>query len=121
MSAKRGKGGRYTRSLDETESPAIASNLDAQASAELEFVDTLDQLEKEHARAAEVVVLRLICEHSLPQIAKLLGVSQATVERDWRFAAAYLRQAYSADQAPICNVRAGVETPAPPPHDGTGS
>lgn len=52
--------------------------------------DALTRLEKEDPRKAQVVMLRFFSGLSHEQIAELLGVSVPTVERDWRFARAWL-------------------------------
>ncbi len=51
----------------------------------------MDTLVKQHPRKAEVVTLHLVCELALPKIAEVLEISLATVERDWRFARAWLK------------------------------
>lgn len=50
----------------------------------------LDQLEEVNARAAEVVLMRTFGGMTNDDIARVLGVSTRTVERNWRFASAYL-------------------------------
>jgi len=67
--------------VDEVEvDPARAIQLDA----------ALKQLEIEDARAARVVELHYFAGLSLQQIAELLGVVRRTVDRDWRYARAFL-------------------------------
>lgn len=61
-------------------SPALALSLDA----------GLRALELRDARAAQVVELHFFAGLDLESIAKLLGVTRRTVDRDWRFARAYL-------------------------------
>lgn len=48
------------------------------------------RLEKEDARAAEVVRLRFYAGLGLDQTAEALGISRSTALRDWAFARAYL-------------------------------
>ncbi len=85
-SEKRG-GRRRKHSLD------IA--LDHLATAdELPFIelnDELSQLERVDQRAAMVVHLRFFLGMSLAEVGESLDISQKTVERDWRFARAWLR------------------------------
>ena len=54
--------------------------------------DALTQLEKVDARAARVVELRYFAGLTLEQIGPLLGMTESTVVRDWRFARAYLHE-----------------------------
>lgn len=67
-----------------------------EASQSREFL-SLDQaignLEANHPRVAQVVVLRFFGGLKLDQVAKTLEVSSATVRRDWAFAKAWLREA----------------------------
>ncbi|MEM7281751.1 MAG: ECF-type sigma factor [Pseudomonadota bacterium] len=55
-----------------------------------DLMDALEQLEKEDQRKADVVRLRAIWGLGMGEIADLLEVSLATVERDWRFAKSWL-------------------------------
>ena len=50
----------------------------------------LDRLESLDRRKADVVKLRVIWGLEMREIAEALGVSLATVERDWSFAKAWL-------------------------------
>lgn len=54
------------------------------------ILEALRTLHKDHPRVAEVMTLRAICHHSLPEVARMLNVSLATVERDWKFARAWI-------------------------------
>ncbi len=53
--------------------------------------EALQKLEKKDPRKAELVKLRFFGGLSVPEVAKILGVSVATAERDWSFARAWLR------------------------------
>ena len=53
----------------------------------------LDRLRKDHPRASEVVLLRQFAGLTNPVIAELLDVSRGTIDRDWRFALAWLHKA----------------------------
>jgi RNA polymerase sigma factor (TIGR02999 family) len=55
----------------------------------------LGRLEAEHPRKAKVVVMRYFGGLSEEEIAEALGVTTRTVEREWRFARAYLHEALS--------------------------
>jgi RNA polymerase sigma factor (TIGR02999 family) len=85
-SEKRG-GRRYKHSLD------IA--LDHLAHADeipfIELHDELDQLERMDNRACMVVRFRFFLGMSSSEVAEALDISQKTVDRDWKFARAWLR------------------------------
>ncbi len=53
----------------------------------------LERLEVEHPRRAQVVVMRYFGGLSEDEVAEALGVTARTVERDWRFARAFLHAA----------------------------
>jgi RNA polymerase sigma factor (TIGR02999 family) len=55
--------------------------------------EALDRLTQAHPRPAEVVTLRFFGGLSVPEVAEVLGISDTTVEGDWRFARAWLRGA----------------------------
>lgn len=73
--------------LDDAE-PAF-SEKDAQQAIDLD--DALKTLSKSNARAAEVVELHYFAGLDLAEIAKLMEVSERTVNRDWRAARAWLK------------------------------
>ena len=52
-----------------------------------------EELLRSHPRVAQVVVLRMIHELTEEQIALRIGVSRRTVQNDWQFARAFLRDA----------------------------
>ena len=56
----------------------------------VEVDDALTRLETLDARAASVVELRFFSGLTETEIAEVLGVSEATVRRDWKFARAWL-------------------------------
>jgi RNA polymerase sigma factor (TIGR02999 family) len=58
----------------------------------LDLDKALHGLQEIHRRASEVVTLRFFGGLELQEISEHLGVSLSTVERDWRFARAWLRQ-----------------------------
>jgi len=58
----------------------------------LTFDEALARLERDHARAARVVGLRFFTGLSMPEVAEVVDASLATVERDWRFARAWLQK-----------------------------
>jgi RNA polymerase sigma factor (TIGR02999 family) len=57
----------------------------------VELNDALQHLAKENARAAEIVDLHYFAGLELNKIAELLGVSERTINRDWRAARAWLK------------------------------
>jgi RNA polymerase sigma factor (TIGR02999 family) len=83
---KRG-GGTLTVSLD------AAGDLPALDAERIVAIDAaLRGLEALAARQARVAELRVYGGLEVEQVAALLGVSAATVKRDWRLAAAWLRR-----------------------------
>jgi RNA polymerase sigma factor (TIGR02999 family) len=55
----------------------------------------IKKLEREHPRPAEVILLRALAGFTDPETAELLGITVRTVERDLRFARAYLARELS--------------------------
>jgi RNA polymerase sigma factor (sigma-70 family) len=53
--------------------------------------EALERLAETHPRPAQVVELRFFGGLPVPEVAQTLGVSDTTVESDWRFARAWLR------------------------------
>lgn len=88
-SKKRGAGKRGA-SMD-TFDPAGRSS---DVSGLLELEDALQALAKVDARAARVAELRIYGAASMDYVARLLGTSVPTAERDWRFARAFLKKQY---------------------------
>ncbi len=82
--AKRG-GGRQPVSLSLIEAPSGAPDVDLIA-----LEDALDKLAAMDARKAKVVELRFYGGLTMEEIAEVIGVSRATVEREWSFARAWL-------------------------------
>jgi RNA polymerase sigma-70 factor (ECF subfamily) len=85
-SRSRKRGGNVQRvSLDEA---AIVS---AERASELvELDDALQRLAESHPRRSKLVELRYFAGLNNQDAAEVLKVSEATVERDWRFAKAWL-------------------------------
>lgn len=59
----------------------------------LALEEALTQLERDEPRAARVVELRWFAGIDAEQIAALLGLTRRSVDRDWRFARAFLHAA----------------------------
>jgi len=89
QSAKRGAGAQKV-SLDEV---AIVS--DERAEELLALDDALNKLEQLDERKSRIVELRYISGLSMEEVAGVLGLSTRTVEREWKFARAWLYNAIS--------------------------
>ena len=95
--SKRG-GGAMGISLNEASgaaAPASPSSIDVLALDEA--LDTLSSLD---LRQCRVVELRFFAGLNIPETADALGVSTATVEREWAMAKAWLHQRLSTPQEP---------------------
>lgn len=64
------------------------------------LVEAMERLEQMDPRKADVVKLRVVWGLTNDEIAASLGVSRPTVERDWRFAKAWLAEEAGAVEAP---------------------
>src|SRR3954470_14993250 len=88
---KRG-GGATVISLHEVAAAAVqASSVDV-----LALNEALDELSSFDARQCRVVELRFFAGLNIPETAEALGISTATVEREWAMAKAWLYQRLSA-------------------------
>lgn len=56
----------------------------------LALEQTLSRMQADHPRKAEIVLLRYFGGLSMDQIADIMDVSTRTIEREWRFARAWL-------------------------------
>ena len=83
---KRG-GDRARVALFELESEGLASGVDV-----LDLDGALTRLEAIAPHAAEVTVLRFFGGLTIAESAAELGVSEATIEREWAYARAWLRR-----------------------------
>ncbi|MBT8487097.1 MAG: sigma-70 family RNA polymerase sigma factor [Phycisphaerales bacterium] len=91
--AKRG-GGATILSLDTT----LLGGAHATGNA-IDLEEALQQLERGDPRSAAIVELRFFGGLTIEQTAMRLGLSTATVEREWRFARAWLYDALFRDEA----------------------
>lgn len=57
----------------------------------------LRRMETQYPRASEIVMYRSFAGLDSEQIAAIMGISSRTVERDWRFARAWLHRAIESD------------------------
>ncbi len=81
------RGGNWARvTLGDVISPRQDDAVDL-----LELDRALAGLTELHARQGRIVELRVFADLTVPEIARVLGVSTATVEKDWRQARAWLR------------------------------
>jgi len=82
---QRAGGGWVRMTLTGSEPLAITS-----AEQALALDEALVRLAQTDARAAQVVELRYFAGLSLEQVADTLGLTRRTIDRDWRFARAFL-------------------------------
>jgi RNA polymerase sigma factor (TIGR02999 family) len=64
---------------------------DDDAGKAFEALEALKALHQEYPRAAEVVSLHVFAKNSLVKVAEMIAVSVPTVERDWKFSKAWLK------------------------------
>lgn len=84
--ALKGPGQRQRTLLD-----AVLDHLaDVEKLPFLDLHEALEDLERMDARAALVVEFHIFLGMSQPEVAETLGISQKTVERDWKFARGWL-------------------------------
>jgi RNA polymerase sigma factor (TIGR02999 family) len=89
MAEKRGAGARGV----DLDAAAEVPDDDLDGARDLDvppMLEMLDKLREQYPRKAEVVSLHVLCGHPLPATAEMIGVSLATVERDWSFAKSWL-------------------------------
>lgn len=81
-------GGQWRRITLDDHDLKLALDTAEQA---LELDDALSALEQSDMRAAQVVELRYFAGLNLEQVAETLGVARRTIDRDWRFARAFIK------------------------------
>jgi RNA polymerase sigma factor (TIGR02999 family) len=84
---QRAGGGWVRMTLTGSDPIAITS-----AEQALALDDALERLALADARAAQVVEMRYFAGLSLEQVAETLGLARRTIDRDWRFARAFLHE-----------------------------
>ncbi len=98
------RGGLRTKlALDETIDIALPSTTASDGGDLLALDAALRQLATENAQMARVVELRYFGGCTIDETAEALGISTSTVERDWRFARAWLRAAIGGDEEILRN------------------
>lgn len=91
-------GGAFKQSNAENLSEWAATDRDA---AELFAIDDLiEKLEHTDPRAAQVMELRYFWGYTVQEVSEMLGVSEKTVERDWKLARGWLRMHLSNPDTP---------------------
>jgi len=86
-SLKRGGGQRRV----ELEEAFARDDYTSQPIDLLALDEALQKLSQEDQRKADLVKLRYFAALTIPQAAEVLGISHATVERDWDYARSWLR------------------------------
>ena len=86
-------GGRKRLALDDVEAAIDSEPVDLVA-----IDEALRRLEKEDARAAQVVMLRYFAGLSVEDTAQALEIAPRTVRRDWTYAKAWLMEEMSHDE-----------------------
>jgi len=84
LALKRGGGAL----MEDTAAAAAAADSTAEHTLQLDIA--LQQLARRDARAARLVELHYFAGLSFPEIAALTGVATRTLNRDWRYARAFL-------------------------------
>lgn len=85
------RGGNETRLTLVFDPGDAAAGTEPQGTIELEELqDALTRLERMDPRKADIVKMRIVWSLSVPEIAASMDLSTATVEREWRFAKAWL-------------------------------
>lgn len=92
------RGGEHDRvQLDER--VAVAAQRDV-GQHDVDLHEALVKIAAKDERAARVVELRFLGGLSVEETARLLGVSDRTVENDWRLASAWLKRELSTQDGP---------------------
>ena len=94
-SQKRGGGRQHVPVVDDL----LIS--DEQAEAVLELDDALTRLEAQHGRPAQAIIFCYFGGLTNEEAAEALGISRATIERDLRFARAWLGKAMGRADVPF--------------------
>lgn len=90
------RGGHFRRVGDDT---AAELSCDGPSDDVLAVEEVLEAFEREYPRPAEVVTLVFFGGLTTAEVALVLGISSSTVERDWRFARAWLNGRLTEEEA----------------------
>jgi RNA polymerase sigma factor (TIGR02999 family) len=85
------RGGGWVRVSIDVDRHAAASQAEDQGEEISALMAALEKLENLDSRKADVVKLRVLWGLTIGEIAKSLGTGRATVDRDWSFAKAWLK------------------------------
>ena len=85
---------------DQIAAPANDPGAEHEHAAFLRLDQALQELEQQDARRARIVLLRYFAGLSVEQTAEAMGLSPATVKRDWQFARAWLLRAMDGEPLP---------------------
>jgi len=91
------RGGHLRRVGDDT---SAELSCDGPSADVLAVEEALEELEREYPRKAEVVTLTFFGGLGIAEVAEVLRLSTRTVERDWRFAKAWLNGRLAGREAP---------------------
>ena len=97
--ARRKKTGRAGGRLQQVSLNDVDAEVDVTSVDILALNDALEKLQAEKPRKAELVKLRFFAGLTIEETADVLGVSSTTVEGDWRFARAWLRDQLTREDA----------------------
>jgi len=88
LAAKRGAGRRAAEPAERLENRPEEKRTVYDGPQAIEVIQALHE---HHPRKAEVVTLHVLAGRSIPEVARRIGVSVPTAERDWKFAKAWIR------------------------------
>jgi RNA polymerase sigma factor (TIGR02999 family) len=88
--ARRKAAIKHGGSMRRTDADVVDLAIEEPAVDMLALDEALDRLSQQDQRAADVVMLRYFSGLTIEETAKMLGVSDATVARDWQFARLFL-------------------------------
>jgi RNA polymerase sigma factor (TIGR02999 family) len=89
--ARRRNAGKREGRWDRVPLDEVLENFETQGLDVIDLHQALERLAESYPRHARVVELRFFGGMSIPEVVETLGVSDTTVETDWRFARAWLR------------------------------
>jgi RNA polymerase sigma factor (TIGR02999 family) len=93
------KRGPKRRNLGHHDIPEALTDkhLDEPSEEAIDAFAIISALHERHPRKAEVVTLHALAGRSMPETARMIGVSLPTAERDWKFARAWIRDYFRAN------------------------